>query len=354
MEQNIKVAVWGFGVMGRGITRTLLEKQGVEISGVCSKHPDSVGKGVLEMLGVTSGQPEVIIQSDIDKVISPGSCDICVLASDSFINKQFDKLAAVLEKGVNAITIAEEMAYPWAQEPQLAARLDEIAKGNGVSVLGTGINPGFVMDLLAICLSGCMATVNSVQCKRINSLSPFGATVMEEQGIGRTVEEFQEGVSTGSLAGHVGFPESIRMISDAIGLGVDSIRQQMEPIVTAIDRQAPHGFAAAGLVAGVNMTGQGLRDGRVVVDMLHPQQIEPELVGIQTGDHITLEGSPRVEMRISPEISGGQGTIAMCVNCIPHVINAEPGLRTMIDIPVPHALMGDYRSYVRPEKRIAK
>lgn len=353
VDQNIKVAIWGFGVMGRGITRTLLGKKGVAISGVCSRHPDSVGKGVLAMLDVQpdeAGQAEIIIDSDLDRVLAVGSCDICVLASDSFINKQFDKIVRVLEKRVNVITIAEEMAYPWAQEPELAAKLDEIAKRNGVSVLGTGINPGFVMDLLAICLSGCMTQVDSVLCERINSLSPFGATVMEEQGIGLAQEEFE----AKSLAGHVGFHESVRMISDALGLGVNGFEQQMQPIVTDIDRKSPHGFAAAGMVAGVNMTAQGLRDGAVVVTMSHPQQIEPELAGVQTGDRIVLEGTPRVDMRIAPEISGGQGTIAMCVNCIPHVINAEPGLRTMLDIPVPHALMGDFRGYVRREKRIVK
>lgn len=355
MEQNnVKVAIWGFGAMGQGIARTLLNKKGVEIVGVCVRRAELVGKGISEMLGVTLDQPEVYIQNDIDKVVADKNCDICVIATDSFVAKAYDKMVTVLEKGVNVITIAEEMAYPAAQEPELAAKLDEIARKNGVSVLGTGINPGLVMDLLAICLSGCMTQVDSVMCKRVNSLSPFGKAVMEEQGIGITVDEFNKGVETGTLAGHVGFAESIHMISDAIGLGVETIETQMKPIVTSIDRKSPHGFAAAGNVAGVNMTGQGLKDGKVIVDMIHPQQIEPEMEGTHTGDYVVLEGSPRVDMVIKPEINGGEGTIAMCVNCIPHVINAEPGLRTMIDIPVPHALMGDFRTYVRPEKRVSK
>ncbi len=352
--KNVKVAIWGFGAMGQGIARTLLTKTGVEIVGVCVRRAELVGKGIGEMLGVEMKQPEVYIDNDIDRVVTKGSCDICVIATDSFVAKVYDKIVNILEKGVNVITIAEEMAYPQAQEPELAAKLDEIAKANGVSVMGTGINPGLVMDLLAICLSGCMTDVKSVMCKRVNSLSPFGKAVMEEQGIGITVEEFNKGVETGSLAGHVGFSESIGMISDAIGLGVEKVEQQMKPIVTTVDRTSPHGFAAAGNVAGVNMTGQGLRNGEVVVDMIHPQQIEPEMEGTHTGDYIVIEGNPRVDMVIKPEINGGEGTIAMCVNCIPHVINAEAGLRTMIDIPVPHALMGDFRNYVRAEKRIVK
>ena len=120
----------------------------------------------------------------------------------------------------------------------------------------------------------------------------------------------------------------------------------MKPIVTDVDRKSPYGFAAAGDVAGVNMTGQGYVDGQVKIDMIHPQQIEPEMVGQNTGDYITIKGTPEVNMAITPEVEGGLGTIAMCVNMIPHVINANAGLKTMIDLPVPRAMMGDVRDMI--------
>ncbi len=353
--RNICVAIWGFGAMGSTMAKTLLKKQGVEVIGVCDMHPDRVGKKISQVLGVPlNGNPDVTISDNIDQVVLPGKCDICIIATDSFVKHMYEKAIQVMEKGVNVVTIAEEMAYPLAQEPELAKKLDEVAKKNGVSILGTGINPGLVMDLLAILLSACMTDVESVRCERVNSLSPFGPTVMQEQGIGMSVEAFQKGIADGSIAGHVGFAESVMMISDALGLGVDKFAQQMAPIVTNVDRKAPHGFAKAGEVAGVRMTGQGTKEGKVLVDMIHPQQIEPEMEGTQTGDYILLKGTPEVNMSIKPEISGGLGTVAMCVNCIPHVINAEPGLRTMIDIPVPHAIMGDFRNYVNPAKRVVK
>ena len=169
---------------------------------------------------------------------------------------------------------------------------------------------------------------------------------MQEQGVGLTQEAFAEGVDKGELAGHVGFAESIGMISSALGWKIDRFEQQMSPIVTEVDRTSPYGFAARGDVAGVNMTGQGYLNDTVKIDMIHPQQIEPELGGTHTGDYITLEGTPPVNMAIQPEVDGGIGTIAMCVNMIPHVINARPGLKTMIDLPVPHAMMGDMRDLV--------
>ena len=346
--ENVKVAIWGFGAMGSGMAKMLLNKTGVDIVGVCDRNPARVGKSMFEILGVERGnRPDVIINPDIDEVITEKSCDVCLCATDSFAEKAFTRLKVVLEKKINVISTAEEMAYPKAQNPELAAELDRIAKENGVSILGTGINPGLIMDLLVCVLTGCMTDVTHIEAKRVNSLSPFGHAVMEEQGVGITVDAFNKGVEDGTLAGHVGFEESIHMIGDAIGWKVDDIKTQMKPIVTTVDRKSPHGFAAAGNVAGVNMTGQGYVDGEVKINMIHPQQIEPEMEGTFTGDYITLKGSPEVNMNIKPEVEGGLGTIAMCVNMIPQIINADPGLQTMLDLPVPRAIMGDMRQFIK-------
>jgi 4-hydroxy-tetrahydrodipicolinate reductase len=345
--RNIRVAVWGFGAMGGGITKVLLNKTGVEITGVCDLHPSRVGKSIFSLLDIPRGdRADVLVSNSIDEVLPEKSADVCIVATDSFTKDVFPKLSLVLSRGINAISTAEEMSYPAAKEPALAKQIDRIAKEHGVTALGTGINPGLMMDLLAICLSGCMTSVEKVTCRRVNSLSPFGPLVMQEQGVGLTPEAFAEGVAKGELAGHVGFAESIGMISHALGWKIDEFTQQMEPILTEVDRKSPYGFASRGNVAGVNMTGQGMIDGKVKIDMIHPQQIEPELGGTHTGDYITLDGTPRVDMRIQPEVDGGIGTIAMCVNMIPHVINARAGLKTMIDLPVPHAIMGDMRDQI--------
>jgi len=346
--ENVKVAIWGFGAMGSGMARMLLTKQGVDIIGVCDMHPDRAGKSIYEALNMArENRPEVLIKPNIDDVISEGSCDVCLCATDSYTERAFPRLKHVLEKKINVISTAEEMAYPQAQNPVLAAELDRIALANGVTVLGTGINPGLIMDLLVICLTGCMTNVEHIEAKRVNSLSPFGPAVMEEQGVGITVSEFEEGVKKGTLAGHVGFAESIKMIGDAIGWEVGKFEQQMRPIVTTADRKSPYGFAAAGNVAGVNMTGQGYVGEEIKIDMIHPQQIEPELEGTETGDFITIKGTPEVNMAIKPEVQGGLGTIAMCVNMIPQVINSEPGLKSMIELPVPRAIMGDMRKLIK-------
>lgn len=345
--ENVKIAIWGFGAMGSGMAKMLLNKKGVEIVGVCDRNPARVGKDVYEVLGVERGDRKPIIINDkIEEVVTEKSCDAVLTATDSFTKAAFPRLKYCLEQKVNVVSTAEEMAYPQAQEPELAAELDKIAKENGVTILGTGINPGLIMDLLVVCLTGCMTDVEHIEAKRVNSLSPFGHTVMEEQGVGMKVDEFNKKCDEGTMAGHVGFAESVQMIADAIGWKVDKFEQQMSPIVTTVDRKSPHGFAAAGDVAGVNMTGQGFVDGEVKLDMIHPQQIEPEMEGTFTGDYITIKGTPEVNMAINPEVEGGLGTIAMCVNMVPHVINAKPGLKTMLDLPVPRAIMGDMRDLI--------
>lgn len=347
MKRNVKVVIWGFGAMGSGMAKMLLKKKGVDIVGVCARG-QKIGKSMYELLEIERGdRREVIINPDIEKILTETNPDVCLCATDSFTKEAFPKLKVVLENKVNVISTAEEMAYPYAQDPEIASELDKIAKENGVSILGTGINPGLMMDLLVLCLTGCMEDVEHIEAKRVNSLSPFGPFVMKEQGVGTTVEEFENGIKDGTLSGHVGFAESAAMIADGLGWKIEKFEQQMKPIVTTIDRKSPFGFAKAGDVAGVSMTAQGWVNGEVKIDLIHPQQIEPEMEGTETGDYITIKGNPAIHMANKPEVDGGIGTIAMCVNMIPHIINADAGLKTMIDLPVPRAIMGDFRDLIK-------
>jgi 4-hydroxy-tetrahydrodipicolinate reductase len=331
--------------MGSGMADMLLKKKGVEIVGAVGRG-SKVGKSMYDFIKTERGdRPDVIIGTPED-VIKEGAADVVLAATDSFTKTAFERLKFILEKKINVVSSAEEMAYPMAQSPEEAKKLDEIAKANGVSILGTGINPGLIMDLLVVTMTGCCEEVDHILARRVNSLSPFGPAVMEEQGIGITKEEFEEGVRTGHLSGHVGFHESIHMVADAIGWDVEKVTTSMEPIMTDVDRKSPYGFAKAGNVAGCAMKGFGYVDGELKIEMDHPQQIEPEQVGVQTGDYVIIKGTPNINMVNSPEVPGGIGTIAMCVNMIPHIINARPGLKTMLDLPVPRAIMGDMRALI--------
>lgn len=351
--KNVKVIIWGMGAMGSGMAKMLMKKEGVDIVGAIDIG-DKIGRPIFEHLGTEFPNKENIRIGTVEEVITEQAADIVLLCTDSFTAKAFDKIKLIAENKMNVITSAEEMAYPQAQNPDLAKKMDALAKENGVSILGTGINPGLIMDVLVLVMTGACEDIKHITSRRVNSLSPFGHAVMEEQGIGISVETFEQGKADGTLAGHVGFQESVSMIADALGVQLDSIDQSMDAIVTEVDRIAPHGEAKAGSVAGVSMKASGMVDGREFIEMDHPQQIEPEQVGVQTGDYIIIDGNPKINMVNAPEVDGGVGTIAMCVNMIPQTINARPGLVTMIDLPIPHAILGDFRNQIHPEAKIVK
>lgn len=345
-QENVKVISWGLGSMGKGIVEMLLNKKGVEITGAVVRG-DKIGKSMYDFLDIERGDRADVLTGSFEDVIKEGAADIVVIATDSFTKDNFDKIKYCLERKMNVVSTAEEMAYPKAQEPELTKELDRIAKENGVTVLGTGINPGLIMDLLVLTLTGACVDVESIKAERINNLSPFGPSVMKGQGVGITVDEFNRRVSEDTLDGHVGFPESITMIADGLGWKLsDEIKLTRAPIVSSVYRRAPNAEVKEGDVAGCNMKGYGYVDGELKIEMLHPQQVEPQLEGGTTGDFITIKGTPNINMSITPEVPGGIGTIAMTVNMIPNIINARPGLKTMIDLPIPRAIMGDMRELI--------
>jgi len=345
--RKVKVAIWGFGAMGRGAANMLLQKEGVEIVGIVNRRSD-VGREMHEVLGIKKGDhPEVIITNKVEDVIFEKSCDVVFSGTDSFTKDAFDKIKLILENKINCVSIAEEMAWPQIQQPELAAQLDKIAKENGVTVLGTGINPGFIMDYLVVALSGVCEDITSITAKRVNDLSPFGKFVMEEQGVGISVEEFEKRKAANAMTGHVGFPESLGMMAEALGVKLEKYEQTQDPIISNTHREHPHAKVEPGTLAGIRQQAFGYVNGEKFITLDHPQQIHPHMENTNTGDYINIKGTPDINISTSPEVPGGIGTFAMAVNMMPHVINAEPGLKTMLDLPVPRAILGDFRAFIK-------
>ena len=337
--KQIRVLQWGLGAMGSGMARLALKKSGLKIVAAVDGYEGYNGKDLGEILGVEN--TGVIVTNKPETVLDKEKVDVVVIATTSWTEKQMPDLRKILKAGINCISIAEEMSTPEAQSPELAKELDDLAKANGVSILGTGVNPGYVLDLMVVMLTGGCHDVERIEASRVNDLSPYGPTVMETQGVGTSPEAFRAGVEAGTIVGHVGFPESIRMISDAIGLGVDRIEEIREPIVSSVRRETPHVVIEPGMVAGCAHIGIGYRGDKEVIRLIHPQQVHPQLEGQDTGDYINIYGTPEVHMAITPEYAGGIATQGIAVNMIPHIFAATPGLKRMIDMPTPAALMGE-------------
>ena len=346
MKDAVKVVVLGTGQMGSGIIKLLLEKQGLELAGVYGRRAERGGIDVGEAVGL-GRKIGIKLTDDLPGLLEAVAPDLVVQATCSKVIQAVDEIRTVLGHGANMVTIAEEMSFPAYETPRLANEIHQLALDKGVSVVGTGINPGFILDLLVIALTGVCYRVESITAKRINDLSPYGPSVLTTQGVGITPEAFKKGVEDGTVVGHFGFNESISMIARALGWKIDRIDQNREPIISRVKRETPFVKIEPGLTAGCTHTAVAYVEGRPVINLVHPQQVHPHLESVQTGDYIDIKGKPDVSFSGSPEIPGGIGTIALAVNMIPQVINSAPGLKSMADLPVPAAIMGDVRTLIR-------
>ena len=350
MRQPIRVLVLGTGQMGSGIARLLLEKPGLELVGAFGRRTGRAGMDLGRAIGLDQniGIP---ISANLERVIEETQPEIAIQATCSRVSDAFPEISTLIHAGVHVISIAEEMAFPQHRSPVFAEALHLEAVSKRVSILGTGIYPGFILDLLVIALSGTCIDIRSITAQRINDLSPYGPSVLMSQGVGLTPEAFQIGVENGTIVGHFGFVESIHMIAKAIGWKIEQIQEHREPIISQVKRETPFITVEPGLVAGCHHTAVAFVAGRPVITLIHPQQVHPHLEGVKTGDSITIKGTPDINLTGSPEIPGGTATTALAVNMIPRVLKAPPGLHSMADLPVPAAMLADARSFL-PEELI--
>lgn len=345
MADLLGVLVLGTGQMGTGVARLLLKKQGLRLVGAFCRRPGRSGMDLGEVLGSHS-ELGIPVEDDLEGVIARTRPSIAIQTTCSTVVDAAAEISFLVRNGVNVISIAEEMVFPAAASRELASEIDHLAVRHGVAVLGTGINPGFVLDTLIIALTSVCTDIDSIIAERVNDLAPFGPTVLESQGVGLTPEAFVQRVEAGSVVGHVGFEQSIRMIAGSVGWEIDRIDEKREPILSTVTRATPFVTVEPGRVAGCLHSAVAYRDDRPVISLTHPQQIHPHLEGVQTRDRIEISGRPPVEFCGSPEIPGGEGTVALAVNMIPRVLNAAPGLHGMADLPVPAAMLCDVRKLV--------
>jgi len=350
MRDLIRILVLGTGQMGSGIARLVLEKQGLELVGAYGRRRQRAGTDVGRAIGLNRDLG-IMIATDLETTIAQTRPHVAIQATCSRLAEALPEISILVRHGVHVISIAEEMAYPAATSPAVAADLHRLAAEHGVAVVGTGINPGFVLDLLIITLTGVCSDVRSITAQRVNDLSPYGPTVLATQGVGLTPPAFHQQLEAGTVVGHVGFPQSIRMVADALGWELDRIDEKRQPIISTVRRATAFVTVEPGAVAGCTHTAVAYRAGRAVITLIHPQQVHPHLEGVETGDRIEIDGTPRVCLSGTPEIPGGRGTIAVAVNMIPRLLTARPGLHCMADLPVPAAMAGDARQSVDEESR---
>jgi len=341
--RKAKVVLYGVGAVGSLIAKFLLEKEGVEIVGAIDKAEDKVGKDLGEVLG-SARKLGINVSENADSVLSRVEADIAVHTTTSFLKNTYPQIASIIKHNVNVVSTCEELSYPYVSEPELAEKLDKLAKKHNATVLGTGINPGFLMDTLVITLTAVCQKIEKIEAVRVMNAATRRLPFQKKIGAGLTIEEFKQKIEDKQITGHVGLEQSIAMIADALKWKLGRIvAEGVEPVIAKKTVESASIKVTAGQVAGLRQRAKGILNNKEVIVLDFQAYIGAE----EEYDTVTIKGVPSVKQRIQPCVHGDKGTVAMVVNSIPKVINAPAGLLTMKDLPVPSAALKDMRKYVR-------
>jgi len=341
-SKEVRVLIYGVGAIGSRIARLVLKKKGFKIVGAVDVSPDRMGKDLGEVIGI-SRELGVVVSEDAEKTLSSVKADVAVHATSSFLKTVYPQIASIIEHGVNVVSTCEELAYPYIVDASLAASLDSLAKKHGVTVLGTGINPGFLMDTLPIALSGVCQEIESIRVERVIDAAKRRLPFQKKIGAGLSPQEFDEMIKEGRITGHVGLEQSVSMIADALKLDLEEVKvDPVRPVIAEKPVESREIKVEKGMVAGLTQTAYGLISGKPFITLVFKAYIGAK----EEYDSITIEGTPRINQRITPCVHGDLATAAVVVNSIPKVIKASPGLKTMKDLPVPSAVLGDVRKYL--------
>jgi hypothetical protein len=325
--KRLKVVQYGLGPIGVGIVEALLSRPSVELVGAIDIDRSKVGRDVGEFFKNPRNVGVKVSEKGAD-VLKRQSPDIVTHATTSYMTSVYPQLLEIIEHGVSAVSTAEELSYPFVKYPDMSKELDERARAKNVRILGTGVNPGFVLDTLIVALSGVCQKVSSIRAERVVDASRCRLPLQKKIGAGLAPAEFQRKVADGAIK-HVGLPESVGLVALALGWKVGEIQERITPIVAEEAVSSDFMKVPAGAVAGVRQVAKGILAGFELVVL----DLRVYLGAQNPHDSILIDGIPPVDMTIRGGIHGDSATPAIVVNSLPKIERLEPGLRTMVDLP---------------------
>jgi len=329
VKKKIRAIQYGVGPIGASIVKLMREKQAIEIIGAIDLDPAKAGRDLGEVAGAPDAPWGVKVFADVKEALDLNP-DVVIHSTSSSLEKVMDQLTACLEAQSCIVSTCEELSYPFRTHPDLAAKLDATAKEWGVALVGTGVNPGFVMDKLVVTLAAVSQRIEHAKALRIVDASKRRLPLQKKIGAGMTVEEFRA-LEKAGLIKHVGLPESVAMVADSLGLPVEMITETIEPKVAAERVQTEYLTVEPGQAAGVHQIGRGLsKDGKELVYL----ELQMYVGAKDPADTITLTGHPNISLTIPGGSHGDIATASVVVNSIPVILDAPAGLRTSRDLPI--------------------
>ena len=332
MPRTFNVVQYGIGPIGQSCLRTILSKKDhINLVGVIDIDPAKAGKDVAEILGLDT-PTGVLVSPDADKVLTTTKPDVVVHTTSSFLARMYDQLILCARHGASVISSTEELAYPYQRHPEIAAELDRVARENGVTILGTGVNPGYAMDALALMATGVCNEVRSVTIHREVDAGLRRLPLQQKVGAGITEAEFAEKKATG-LFGHIGLVESIRMVADGLGWNITRIEEHLDPVVSTKEVVTPYLTVKKGSVAGIHHHAYGYDGDQLLLTLDLKMFVGAE----DPRDAVKVDGDPPMDLVVKGGIFGDTATVATLINGIPQTFFAEPGLKTVKDVPLVRA-----------------
>jgi 2,4-diaminopentanoate dehydrogenase len=330
MSRELRVILSGLGPIGQGIARLALAADGLRVVGATDISPIHAGKD----LGAVLGLPKKLrlkVEADPALLLRKTKADVAILCTGSSVKTVKPQVLALVQKGLHVVTTCEEMAFPAPAHQAMLKDVDRLARARKVSVLGTGVNPGYAMDAFVLMLTAPCVSVNRVSATRVVNAASRRLPLQRKVGAGLNLAQFRRALTEGSVR-HVGLVESVHMIASGLGWKLDKVEETIEPAIAPRDLDTDYLRVPAGAVAGIKQAARGYRNGDLAVSLDLQMYVGAE----SPRDHILVDGDPRVDVTVAGGLAGDIATGAIVINTIPKLMAAPAGFVTMKDLPLVH------------------
>jgi 4-hydroxy-tetrahydrodipicolinate reductase len=330
---RIRVVQFGLGPIGQACVKALAQKSGVELVGGIDIDVNKIGKDLGEVCGLKNPLGAVV-RGDVNAALAEWRPQVVVHTTLSFLDRVEDQLRTIIRGGAHIVSSTEELFYPYQRNPEFCERIDALAAQHGVAIVATGVNPGFSMDILPLCLTGVCTEVEKITATRVVDASRRRLPLQKKIGAGISRKEFRERVASGTF-GHIGLRESALAVMNAMRWPVDEIKESLKPMLAEKRVKTPFLTVEPGQITGIHQIMRVKSGGEERLRL----ELQMFVGAKKPHDSVEIVGNPPLAMRIDDGIFGDTATIGALVNAIPKIINARPGLRTMLDLPVPYAFL---------------
>jgi 4-hydroxy-tetrahydrodipicolinate reductase len=325
MSDIIRVIQYGLGPIGCATARLIDERDNLELIGAVDIDPAKISKDVGELIGL-DGKLGIEVVGKLAEVAA--EADVVVHTTNSYFDLFMDQVLEILEAGFDIVSTSEELSFPWTDNPDKAGVLDVAARKAGKTVLGTGVNPGFLMDSLPLFITSIAQQVDHIDVTRVINASKRRGPFQAKIGSGMSVDEFNAKMAEGRM-GHVGLPESTAMLFDTLGKKLVRFENTIEPVVAEKPVKTEFFDVQPGQARGLHQSGHAYTDDGEFVSLTFRAALDEE----PDGDTITIKGRPDLTVKLQGT-NGDLATVAMAVNAIRRTKEAAPGLVTMRDLPI--------------------